>query len=81
MITAIKALNIPELRDIRLLDLYQGPELPKRRVSLTVRLTFADPVRTLTQVEVSGYSEQIFSLLRSDFAAEARSQSFGSGID
>ncbi len=77
ILTAIKALSIPELRDIRLLDLYQGPELPKRKVSLAVRLIFADPVRTLTQAEVSGYSEQIFSLLRSSFAAEARSQSFG----
>ncbi|MGH9339957.1 MAG: phenylalanine--tRNA ligase subunit beta [Acidobacteriota bacterium] len=70
---AIEGLNIPELQKVQVIDLYHGTKLPVDKVSLTVRLTFAHPERTLTQEEVSQYSDNAFSALRSQFAAEGRS--------
>ncbi len=71
--TAIKSLNVANLRDVQLIDLYRGQKLPAGKVSLAIRLTFADPSRTLTQDEVSRYTEQVFDLLKTDFSAERRS--------
>ncbi len=73
IISAIKSLSIANLRDIRLIDLYRGQNLPAGKVSLAIRLTFADPSRTLTQDEVSRYTEQVADLLSSGFSAERRS--------
>ena len=71
--SAIKRLDIPDLRDVRLIDLYQGATLPKDKVSLTVRLTFVNLERTLTQEEVNRYSDLVSSTLRSTFGAKGRS--------
>ena len=69
---AVQALGIIELREFRLIDLYQGQNLPEDKVSMTVRLRFADPSRTLTQHEVSERSERIFSVLKAEFEAQPR---------
>jgi phenylalanyl-tRNA synthetase beta chain len=69
---AIKSLNIDNLRDVQLIDLYQGQKLPSGKVSLTVRLTFADFTRTLTQEDVNGYMESVSGLLNQEFRAEPR---------
>ena len=73
IINAVKALNISDLADIQLIDLYQGGALPKGKVSLTIRLTFASLESTLTQSEANRHSEAVFAALRSAFAAEERS--------
>jgi phenylalanyl-tRNA synthetase beta chain len=65
-------LNVPNLRDIQLIDLYQGQKLPSGKVSLTVRLTFADLTRTLTQDEVNGYMERVSDRLKREFGVEQR---------
>lgn len=70
---AIKSVNCPDLKDIQLIDLYQGSRLPEGKVSLTIRLAFQNPERTLTQQEVNQYCESVLALLRSRFAAEGRS--------
>jgi phenylalanyl-tRNA synthetase beta chain len=70
--SAVQILAIPELRSFRLIDLYQGPNLPKDKVGLTVRLTFEDAARTLTQGEVSDRCEAVVSALRERFAVERR---------
>jgi phenylalanyl-tRNA synthetase beta chain len=72
IVSAIKGLNMPDLRDVQLLDLYLGSKLPLGKVSIAVRLTFTNPSRTLTQEEVHGYSDRVMSVLRRDFAAEQR---------
>ena len=69
----VQQLNIPELRDIQLMDLYRGPKLPIGKISLTVRLTFANLERTLTQDEANRFSRQVFAELSSRFRIEARS--------
>lgn len=70
--SAVQVLKIVELKDFQLIDLYQGSHLPKGKISLTVRLTFVDPSRTLTQEEVNDRSEQVFSALQTKFAIEPR---------
>ncbi|MEE8348144.1 MAG: phenylalanine--tRNA ligase subunit beta [Acidobacteriota bacterium] len=74
IVSAVKEMEIPELDGVQLLDLYKGPKLPTGKVSLTIRLTFANPERTLTQEEVKRFTEDIFSVLGEAFSAEARSQ-------
>lgn len=70
--SAVQALAIPELRSFRLIDLYQGPNLPKDKVSLTVRLTFEDAARTLTQAELTDRCATVVSALRERLAIEQR---------
>ena len=70
---AIKALNIPELRHIQPIDFYHGPKLPAGKKSLTIRLTFANPSRTLKQDEIAAYADTVFSQLSTQFGAELRS--------
>ena len=69
---AIRGLSIPELRDIRLIDLYRGSSVPKDKVGLTLRLTFADVERTLTLPEVKHLSERVFSFMRQELGVEGR---------
>ena len=69
----VQQLNIPELRDVHLIDLYRGPKLPVGKISLTVRLTFANLERTLTQDEANRFSGQVFAELSIRFRIEARS--------
>ena len=69
----VQQLNIHELRGVHLIDLYRGPKLPVGRISLTVRLTFANLERTLTQDEANGFSQQVFAELAARFGIEARS--------
>ena len=71
--SALKDLELPDLQSIQLVDLYQGPTLPKGKVSLAVRLTFVSPEKTLTQEEVNRYMEQVFSVLTSKFSVQVRS--------
>ena len=72
LINAIRGLSIPELRDIRLIDLYRGSSVPKAKVGLTLRLTFADVERTLTLPEVKHLSERVFSFMRRKLGVEGR---------
>ncbi len=72
ILSAIKSLNVANLRDVQLIDLYQGQKLPLGKVSLAVRLTFVDLTRTLTQDEVNRSVDQVFDLLKREFGAERR---------
>jgi phenylalanyl-tRNA synthetase beta chain len=74
IVSVVEELEISDLRGVQLLDLYQGPKLPKGKVSLAIRLTFANPEKTLTQEEVHRFTEDIFSVLKNTFSAQARSQ-------
>ena len=74
MVSVVEELGIPDLHGVQLLDLYQGPKLPTGKVSLSMRLTFANPEKTLTQEEVNLFTEDIFSVLKRTFSAQARSQ-------
>jgi phenylalanyl-tRNA synthetase beta chain len=53
-------------------DRYQGKGVPDGRVSLSLRLTFRDPERTLTDDEAQTATERIVEALRSAHGAERR---------
>ncbi|GAB4230467.1 MAG: phenylalanine--tRNA ligase subunit beta [Acidobacteriota bacterium] len=62
IVEAVQNLRVPELKSVRLIDLYHGPSLPSGKISLTVRLTF-EAGRTLTQDEVAAHCERVMSTL------------------
>ena len=66
-------LKMPELVDVTLIDVYEGKNIPAGKVSLTLRLTFQDPERTLTIDRVQDFVDTILSLLKQTFGAELRS--------
>ena len=72
LVDAIRGLGILELRDIRLIDLYRGSSVPKDKVGLTLRLTFADAERTLILSEVKHLGERVFSFMRRELGVEGR---------
>jgi phenylalanyl-tRNA synthetase beta chain len=68
----VQALNVPDLKTFRLIDLYHGSGLPQGKVSLTVRLTFEAPGRTLTQAEIAERCELAVAGLRESLAIVLR---------
>ncbi len=73
MLSVVENLEIPDLHDIQLVDLYQGPTLPQGKVSLAIRLTFVSPETTLTQEKVNRYTDKVSSVLKKAFSMQARS--------
>jgi phenylalanyl-tRNA synthetase beta chain len=53
-------------------DRYQGKGVPEGRISLSLRLTFRAPDRTLTDDEAQAATERIVEALRSAHGAERR---------
>ncbi|HXY40618.1 MAG TPA: phenylalanine--tRNA ligase subunit beta [Vicinamibacteria bacterium] len=60
----VRAAAGPLLRSVSLIDRYSGNQVPAGRVSLTVRLRFQDPVRTLTGEEVQAAVDAVVGDLR-----------------
>ena len=53
-------------------DRYQGTGVPEGRVSLSLRLTFRSPERTLTDAEVQNAMDAVLAALRTEHAAVQR---------
>jgi phenylalanyl-tRNA synthetase beta chain len=53
----------PTLADVCEFDRYQGKGVPTGRVSLSLRLTFRDSSRTLTDAEVQDAMERVVATL------------------
>ncbi len=62
----------PTLASIAEFDRYQGKGVPEGRVSLSLRLTFRDPERTLTDDEAQQATERIVAALGRAHGAERR---------
>lgn len=61
------------VRDVRLFDRYVGDPVPAGKVSLALRLTIADPGRTLTDDQIDAPVTTVRDALRDAFEAELRS--------
>jgi len=57
---------------IREFDRYQGKGIPESQVSLSIRLTFQDPARTLTDAEVQQAVTAIVAALEREHHATLR---------
>jgi phenylalanyl-tRNA synthetase beta chain len=60
------------VREVRLFDLYQGPNLPPGRKSLAFRVVMQDTERTLTDAEADAAREALVALWGRRFAATLR---------
>ena len=60
------------LVSVREFDRYQGKGVPERRVSLSLRLTFRSPERTLTDAEVQKAMDAIIAALIKEHQAVQR---------
>ena len=68
----IRSAAPPTLVSIVEFDRYTGKGIPQERVSLSVRLTFRAPDRTLTDDEVQAAMDGILRALRESHGAEQR---------
>jgi phenylalanyl-tRNA synthetase beta chain len=60
------------VQQLRLFDLYQGPNLPKGTKSLAFRVVMQHTERTLTDAEADAARDALVALLGSEFAATLR---------
>jgi phenylalanyl-tRNA synthetase beta chain len=60
------------LKDQRLFDIYQGPNLPEGKKSMAFSLTFWDDKKTLTDQDVDKELTALISWLKEDLTAEQR---------
>jgi phenylalanyl-tRNA synthetase beta chain len=60
------------LVDVREFDRYQGKGIPEGRVSLSLRLTFRSPERTLTDAEVQQAMDRVVAALARELDAVQR---------
>lgn len=69
---AIRSLEIPQLENLRLFDLYAGKELPPDKHSLALSLRLRATDRTLTEAEINEMYERVVTALQEQFGAELR---------
>lgn len=69
---AVERLSIPCLEGFELQDRYAGPSVPGNRVSLSVRLRFRHPKRTLTTEEVDKFQQEVIGHLKSGLNIQLR---------
>ena len=69
---SLHALAIPILAGVREFDRYQGAGVPDGKVSLSIRLTFLSPDRTLTDAEVQGAVDALLRVLAHRHGATQR---------
>jgi len=70
----VKKLRMPQLRDVRLFDVFESDKLGKDKKSLAVNFTFLDEEKTLTDKEIDGWMNKIMATLEKNLGAEIRKQ-------
>ena len=68
----VRAIALADLVDLREFDRYAGKGIPDGKVSLSLRLTFRAPDRTLTDAEVQSAMEHVLSALKDKHGAIQR---------
>jgi phenylalanyl-tRNA synthetase beta chain len=69
----IRGLQIAELTNLDLIDVYEDEKIPAGKVSLTLRLTFQDREKTLTIDRVQGFIDTVLTYLANTYGAGLRS--------
>ena len=72
LIETIRSTAGPRLESIRLVDQYQGAQVPPGHQSLAFHMLFRDAERTLTAEEVAETMDRIVAVLKDRFGAELR---------
>lgn len=69
---AIEKLDLPYLEKFALLDRFRGPTIPENKISLSFRLVFRHPQRTLQAREIDNLQQDIVKNLNSSFKIQLR---------
>ncbi|MBU1037483.1 MAG: phenylalanine--tRNA ligase subunit beta [Candidatus Omnitrophica bacterium] len=72
LISAMKAAGGPILKDVGLIDRYEGKQIPEGKQSLTYRLEYRDPSGTLVEKDVLHVHGRVLSELEAKFGAKLR---------
>jgi phenylalanyl-tRNA synthetase beta chain len=72
VVDILRAAGGPDLRDVRVFDLYRGEQLPEGKKSLALRLEFRSADRTLTDAEVAERREEIKEALARQIGGSLR---------
>lgn len=72
IMSAMKAAGLSLLKDARLIDRYEGKQVPEGKQSLTYRLEYCDPARTLEEKDISNVHGRILGELEAKFGAKLR---------
>jgi phenylalanyl-tRNA synthetase beta chain len=62
----------PEVREVRVFDVYRGGQIPEGRKSVALRVAFQSPERTLSDEDARAIRERIVAALAGRFRAELR---------
>ena len=73
LIAAAREAAGPELRDMRVFDVYRGDQVGPGRKSLAFSVTFQSSERTLSDEDAAALRDRIVTALRKRFGAELRS--------
>jgi phenylalanyl-tRNA synthetase beta chain len=68
----VRALGLSNLTELREFDRYSGTGIPEGKVSLSLRLTFRSPDRTLTDAEVQSAMDDVLIALKNKHGAVQR---------
>jgi phenylalanyl-tRNA synthetase beta chain len=72
LVAAAREAAGPELRDVRVFDVYRGEPIPARRKSVALHVSFQSPERTLSDDDARAIRERIVAALAGRFDAELR---------
>jgi phenylalanyl-tRNA synthetase beta chain len=72
LVRAARELNLETLRDVQLVDVYEGANLPEGKRSVTIRLEYRAGERTLRDEEVEELHARVLDAFREKFGAEQR---------
>jgi len=62
----------PELRDVRIFDVYRGDPIPAAKKSVALHVSFQSPERTLSDEDAREIRERIVAALAERFDADLR---------
>jgi phenylalanyl-tRNA synthetase beta chain len=72
MVSLIKEAGSELIKDVKLFDVYRGPQIPKGHKSLVYRLTYQSPDKTLTDKEVDAVHSRIIAALNEKLGVKTR---------
>ena len=72
IVSVIKGSAGAVLKDVKLVDKYSGKQIPDGKISLTYRLEYQDPAKTLEEKDVSEAHNKILNALSSELGAKLR---------
>ncbi len=70
--TAVRELGGPLLQEVKIFDLYEGPNLGEGKKSLALRVVYRSPERTLSEAEVNDLREDLLAGLQQRLGVQLR---------